>query len=159
HVIVPFSAGSTTDIVPRIVFEQLSLLLGQPLIVENRPGAGGTIGAGMVAKANPDGYTALGNSSAQPAAPALYAQLGYRPAGDFAAVAALGTSPNVLVVSPAGGYKTVADLVAAGRVRPGTLNFSSVGAGSATHLSAERFLLGAGIKAVHVPFKGGPEAM
>ena len=157
--VVPFGAGSTTDIVPRVVFEQLSQQLGQTIVVENRAGAGGTIGTGLVAKADPDGYTMLVNSNAHTISPSLYANLSYDPARDFASVAALGVSPNVLVVSPTRGFKTVRDLVAAAKAKPGALNFSSVGVGTATHLSAERFRMSAGIEAVHVPFKGGAEAM
>lgn len=157
--VVPYGAGSTTDIVPRVVFEQLSMQLGQPIVVDNRAGAGGTIGAAVVAKAEPDGYTILVNSSAHTISPSLYPNLGYHPATDFVAVVPLGTSVNVLVVSPAKGFRTVGDLVAAGKAKPGTLNFSSVGVGTATHLSAERFVASARLQAVHVPFKGGGEAM
>ena len=157
--IVPVAAGSTTDIVPRVVFEQLSTQLGQTIVVENRTGAGGTIGAGFVAKADPDGYTLLVHSNAHTIAPALYPNLNYDPERDFAAVIPLGTSPNVLVVSPASGFKTVGDLVAAAKARPGGLNFSSVGIGTATHLSAERFRASAALDMVHIPFRGGAEAM
>ena len=144
--IVPYGAGSTTDIVPRVVFDQLSSQLGQSIIVENHPGAGGTIGSAFVAKADPDGYTLLVNSSAHTISPALYPNLSYDPARDFAAVIPLGVSPNVLVVSPSKGFKTVGDLVAAAKAAPGALTFSSVGIGTATHLSAERFRASAGIK-------------
>ena len=157
--IVPVGAGSTTDIIPRVVFEQLSRQLGQAIIVENRAGAGTTLGAAAVAKSSPDGYTLLVNSSAHAISPSLYPDLSYHPARDFAAVIPLGISANVLVVSPAKGWKTVGDFVAAARAKPGVMNFSSVGVGSGTHLSAERFVHSAGIKAVHVPFKGGAEAM
>ena len=157
--VVPYGAGSTTDIIPRVVFEQLSPQLGQPIVVENRAGAGGTIGAASVAKAEPDGYTFLVNSSAHTISPALYSNLGYDPGRDFAAVVPLGISANVLVVSPEKGFKTVGDLIAAAKAKPGALNFSSVGVGTATHLSAERFRLSAGVEAVHIPFKGGAEAM
>ena len=159
RVIVPYGAGSATDIVPRVVFGQLAPQLGQSIVVENRPGAGGTIGAAFVAAAKPDGYTLLVNSTAHTIAPALYPHLSYDPARDFAAIASLGVSPNVLVAAPAEGFKTVGDLVAAAKARPGQLTFASVGVGTATHLSAERFGASAGIKAVHVPFKGGAEAM
>jgi tripartite-type tricarboxylate transporter receptor subunit TctC len=157
--IVPYGAGSTTDIVPRLVFEQLSKQLGETIVVENRPGAGGTIGTAFVAKAAPDGYTMLVNSNAHTISPSLYSNLSYDPKRDFAAVVPLGSSPNVLVVAPGKGFKTVGDLVAAGKARPGALNFSSVGIGTATHLSAERFCFSAGVHAVHIPFKGGAEAM
>ena len=159
HAVVPVGAGSTTDIIPRLVFEQLSRQLGQPLVVENRAGAGGTVGTASVARATPDGYLLLAHGSAHTIAPALHAKLAYDPAGDFAAVVPLGISPSVLVVSPARGFRTVADLVDAARTRPGAVTFSSVGIGSATHLSAERFRASAGIDVLHVPYKGGAEAL
>ena len=159
RMIVPVGAGSTTDIVHRIVAEQLSTQLGQPVIVENRTGAGGTIGTAQVAKADADGHTLLANGSAHTIAPALYANLAYDPARDFAAVAAFGSSPSVLVVSSASGYRTIAELISAGKHKPGALTFSSVGIGTATHLSAERFVSSAGLQALHIPFKGGAEAM
>ena len=157
--VVPFAAGSSTDIVPRVVFEQLSQQLGQTIVVENRTGAGGTIGAASVAKSEPDGYTILASGSSHTISPALYSRLGYDPGRDFAPVVPLGISPNVLVVSPARGYKTVGDLVRAAKDKPGSLTFSSVGIGTATHMSAERFRMSAGIDALHIPFKGGAEAM
>ena len=157
--IVPIAAGSLTDIVPRIVFEQLSTQLGQNIVVENRPGAGQTTGVALVAKSDPDGYTLLANSSAQTIAPAFYPNLSYDPGRDLAAVATLGVSPFVLVVSPNRGFKSVSDLIAAAKAKPRAFNFSSPGVGSASHLSAERFRLSAGVQAVHVPFKGGVEAM
>jgi tripartite-type tricarboxylate transporter receptor subunit TctC len=157
--IVPVGAGSTTDIIPRVVFEQLSAQLGQSVVVENRVGAGGAVGSAFVAKADPDGYTVLAHGSALTISPSLYPHLGYDPARDFAAVVPFGISPSVLVVPPARGWKTVGEFVAAAKAKPGALNFSSVGVGSATHLSAERFCASAGVEAVHVPFKGGAEAM
>jgi tripartite-type tricarboxylate transporter receptor subunit TctC len=157
--VVPVAAGRSTDTIPRIVFEQLSQQLGQGIVVENRTGAGGTIGTAFVAKSEPDGYTILVSGAVHTIVPSLYPKLNYHPVRDFAAVVPLGISPNVLVVSPAKGFKTVADLVAAAKSRPGTFNFSSVGVGSATHLSAERFRSSAGINAVHVPFNGGAQAM
>lgn len=157
--IVPVGAGSSTDIVHRIVLEQVSEQLGQPIVVENRVGAGGTIGTAVVAKAPPDGYTLLANGAAHTIAPALYKNLSYDPVRDFAPIVPLGSSPSVLVVSPAKGMKCASDLVAAARAQPNALNFSSVGIGTATHLSAERFLASAGVQVVHVPFKGGAEAM
>jgi tripartite-type tricarboxylate transporter receptor subunit TctC len=155
--IVPFAAGTLTDILPRVVFEELSTQLGQSIVVENRPGAGSTTAASLVAKADPDGYTILVNSAAHTIAPALYSSLNYDPVRDFAAVVPLGLAPSVLVVSPASGFKTVADFVAAAKAKPGVLNFGSAGVGTATHLSAIRFQSSAGVRAVHVPFKGGPE--
>jgi tripartite-type tricarboxylate transporter receptor subunit TctC len=157
--IVPVGAGSTTDIIPRVVFEQLSAQLGQSIVVENRTGAGGTVGSGFVAKADPDGYTILAHGSALTISPALYRNLGYDPARDLVPVVPFGIMANVLVVPPGRGWKTAGDLVAAARAKPGALNFSSVGVGSATHLSAERFRRSAGVEAKHVPFKGGAEAM
>ena len=157
--VVPVAAGSSTDIIPRLVFEQLSVQLGGPIVVENRSGAGGTIGTAFVAKSVPDGHTILATGSVHTISQSVYSKLTYEPAHDFAAVVPLGISPNVLVVATGKGFKTVNDLIAAGKARPGTLNFSSVGIGTATHLSAERFLLSTGVKAVHIPFKGGAEAM
>jgi tripartite-type tricarboxylate transporter receptor subunit TctC len=157
--VVPYAAGSTTDIVPRVVFDQLSARLGQPIVVDNRAGAGGTIGTTLVARSEADGYTLLVQSSAHVIAPSLYTGLTYDPTRDFAGVIPIGVSPAVLVVTPSRGFKTVSDFVAAAKAKPGTFNFSSVGIGSATHLSAERFRLSADVDAVHVPFKGGAEAM
>ena len=159
RVVVPVAAGSSTDVVPRLVLEQLSRQLGQAIFVENRAGAGTTIGSGFVARAEPDGYTVLAHGSSLTITPSLYPNLAFDAARDFAAVVPLGVSPTVLVVSPARGFRTVGEFVAAARAKPGTFNFSSVGVGSATHLSAERFRFSAGVDAVHVPFKGGAEAM
>ena len=157
--VVPVGAGSSTDIVHRVVLEQLSVQLGQAIVVENRVGAGGTIGTSFVAKAPADGYTLLASGAAHTIAPALYRNLAYDAPRDFVPVAPLGSSPSVLVVSPARGLKNVADLVRFANARPNALNFSSVGVGTATHLSADRFLASAGVRAVHIPFKGGAEAM
>jgi tripartite-type tricarboxylate transporter receptor subunit TctC len=156
---IPVVAGSTIDIISRIVFEQLSQQLGQPIIMENRPGAGGTIGGAAVARAEPDGYTFLMNSSQHSATPAFYPNATYDTARDLAAVAALGSSPNVLVASPAKGFKTLRDLVAAAKAKPGGFAHGTPGVGSAAHLSAERFRLSAGFEGVHVPFRGMPEAL
>jgi tripartite-type tricarboxylate transporter receptor subunit TctC len=156
-VIIPFSAGSTVDIIGRIVLDPLSAQLGQPIVVENRGGAGGTIGAAMVAKADPDGYTLLVNASAHSAAPAAYPNVSYDTARDFSAVVAFGSVPNVMVVSPAKGIKTAQELAAA--AKSGAMTYASAGVGSATHWAAERFRLSAGFKATHVPFRGGPEAL
>ncbi len=159
HAIVAAGAGSTIDIIPRIVFEQLSTQLGQPIVVENRAGAGGTIAAQFVANSEPDGYTVLVNSAAHTIASSLYSNLKYDTTRDFAGILPLGILPQVLVVAPSEGFKTIADLVAAAKSNPDALTFASVGVGSATQMAAERFLVSAGIKAVHVPFKGGAEAM
>jgi tripartite-type tricarboxylate transporter receptor subunit TctC len=153
--IVPFAAGTLTDILPRVVFEELATQLGQTIVVENRPGAGSTTAASLVAKAEPDGYTVLVNSSAHTIAPALYPGLSFDPVRDFAAVVPLGLTPSVLVVSPASGLKTAGDFVATAKAKPGALNFGSAGVGTATYLSAMRFQYSAGVRATHVPFKGG----
>ncbi len=155
--LVPFAAGSTTDIIGRIVVDPLAQQLGQTITVENRGGAGGTIGSAAVAKAEPDGYTLLVNASAHTAAPAAYPHLPYDPAKDFAGVAMFGVVPNVLLVAPSKGINSAAALVA--RAKAGEMTFASAGVGSATHWAAERFLLSAGIKATHIPFRGGPPAL
>ena len=158
HAIVPFTAGSATDIVARTVFEPLSRELGQSIIVENRPGAGGMLGAGMVAKADPDGYSFLVSSSSHTIIPALYSRVPYDTVQDFAGVIPLGSLPNVLVVSPSKGFHTMKDLVAAAKASPGMMTYASAGVGSATHFAVERFRLSAGLQGVHVPFRGTPEA-
>jgi tripartite-type tricarboxylate transporter receptor subunit TctC len=155
--VVPFGAGSTVDIIGRIVLDPLAAALGQTVVVENRGGAGGTIGSAAVAKADPDGYTLLVNASAHSAALAAYPSLAYDPAKDFAAAAVLGVVPNVLLVAPSKGIASARALVE--RAKGGNLTFSSAGVGSATHWAAERFLISAGVKATHVPFRGGPEAL
>jgi tripartite-type tricarboxylate transporter receptor subunit TctC len=154
---IPFSAGSTLDIVGRIVMEQLSAQLGQTIVIENRGGAGGTIGTAAVAKADPDGYTLLINASAHSAAPAAYPNAAYDPARDFSAVIPFGTVPNVAVIAPAKGIKTLKELVAAAKT--GSFTYASAGVGSATHWAAERLRMSAGFNATHVPFRGGPEAL
>jgi tripartite-type tricarboxylate transporter receptor subunit TctC len=159
HVIVPFTAGSGTDIVARTVFEPMGRALGQPVVIENKPGAGGTLGAAQVAKASPDGYTLLVHSAGHVANAAIYSNLSYDTLKDFAGVTPLASLPNVLIVAPDKGYKTVQDLVAAGKAKPGVLNFASAGNGSATHMNAEIFRQSAGFDAQHVPFKGTPEAI
>jgi tripartite-type tricarboxylate transporter receptor subunit TctC len=157
--VVPFTAGSGTDIIARTVGEAMSKSLGQPVIVENKPGAGGTIGAAQVARSDADGYTVLIHSSGHVLNPAIYPSLPYDTVKDLAGVTPLAALPNVLVVSPARGWKTVADVVAAAKAKPGQMNFASAGKGSATHMNAEKFKLRAGIEAQHVPFKGTPEAL
>jgi tripartite-type tricarboxylate transporter receptor subunit TctC len=159
RVIIPFGAGSATDIVPRIVFEPLAAQLGHPIVVENRVGAGGTLGSNVVATAEPDGHTLLAHSNAHTIAPAVYSKLPYDPAADFAGITPLGAVPNMLIISPSKGIKTIQELVATAKAKPGTFNFASVGVGSGTHLSVEKLKLSAGFDAVHVPFRGGPEAL
>jgi tripartite-type tricarboxylate transporter receptor subunit TctC len=155
--IVPFGAGSTIDVIGRIVLDPLSAALGQPIVVENRGGAGGSIGTAAVAKAEPDGYTILIHASAHSAAPAAYPNAPYDAARDIRGVAVFGVVPNVTVISPAKGIKTLKELVAA--AKKGSFTFASAGIGSATHWAAERLRLAAGFNALHVPFKGGPEAL
>ena len=159
HVVVPFTPGSATDIMARTVAEKLSAQLGQPFLVENRAGAGGTIGMGMVAKAEPDGYTILVHSSSYTVTPSTYANLPFDTLRDLTGIAPLGLLPNVLVIAPSKGIRSVRELVSAAKARPGSMNAASIGIGSATHLNAERFRLGAGIEVVNVPFKGTPEAL
>ncbi len=158
-IIVPFTAGSATDILGRTIAQKLTETWGQPVVVENRPGAGGTIGAGVVAHSPADGYTLLVHSAAQAVNPAIYPTLPYDTVKDFVEVATIGGQPNVLVVAPAAGYKSVADLIADAKKRPGALNFGSAGTGSGTHINGEKFKLAAGIDVVHIPYKGTPEAI
>ena len=153
---IPFSAGSSVDVVGRIVMDALSRALGQPIIIENRGGAGGTIGSAQVARAAPDGYTLLINASAHSAAPAAYPNIAYDVVKDFSAVACFGSIPNVVVASPDSGLKTLRDLVEKGK--KSGLTYSSAGVGSATHWAAERLRLAGGFQGTHVPFRGGPEA-
>jgi tripartite-type tricarboxylate transporter receptor subunit TctC len=155
--IVPFGAGSTVDIIGRIVCDPLATAIGQSIVVDNRGGAGGSIGSAMVAKSDPDGYTLLINASAHSAAPAVYPHLTYDPSADFAGVAMFGVVPNVLLVAPSKGITTAKELVA--RAQQGEMTFSSAGTGSATHWAAERFLVSAGIKATHIPYSSGPAAL
>ena len=157
RIVAPLAPGSGTDILARTLAERLSASLGQPVIVENRPGASTMLGAGVVAKAEPDGYTLLVTSSAHTVAPFVHSDLGFDPARDLAAVTPLATLPTVLVVPAARGYNTVHDLVAAAKAKPGSINFAS--AAASTQLNAERFRRAAGFEAVHIPFKGAPEAL
>lgn len=157
--IVPFTAGSGTDIVARTVGESMSRSLGQPIVIENRPGAGGTIGAAQVAKSAPDGYTLLIQAAGHVANPYIYANLPYDTFKDFAGVTPLASLPNVLIVAPSKGWKTVGDLVEKARANPGALNYGSAGTGSATHMNAEVFRMSAKFSAQHVPYKGTPETM
>ena len=158
RIIIPFSPGSGTDIVGRTVAEQLQTQLGQTIIVENRVGAGGTIGVGAVAKAEPDGHTLLIHSTTHVVAATTYSNPGYDVARDFAGITPLVSLPNVLVVAP-NKFKTVKDLVAAAKAKPGTINYASAGAGSAAHLNGERFRIATGLDVQHIPYKGGPEGL
>jgi tripartite-type tricarboxylate transporter receptor subunit TctC len=159
RLIAPFSAGSTVDVVGRLLIDPLSQQLGQPVILENRVGVGGMTAATMVARADPDGHTILISSSAHSAIPAIYPEVPYDTTRDFAAVVSLGSSPNVVVVSPTKGFRTLKDLVAVAKSRQGGLTYATAGVGSGTHLSTERLRVAAGFDAVHVPFNGMPEAL
>ena len=156
-IIVPFTGGSVTDIMARSVSDKLAASLGQPVIVVNRAGAGGTLGIGQVAKAAPDGYTLVVVSAGHAVNPVIYDKLSYDNSKDLAGVIPLGNLPSVLFVSPALGVKSVHELIALAKARPGTLNYPSAGIGSASHVNAEKFIAVTGIKAVHVPLKGAPE--
>ena len=156
--VVPLAAGSASDVMGRVVLDQVSRQVGQPIVVENRPGAGGTIGANVVAKAPPDGNTIL-VYGALAISHALYSKLPYSTLDDFAPVVPIGQQPLVLVTAPAKGFKTLADLIAAAKARPGALNYASAGIGSASHFAAERLRVSAGIEAQHVTFRGANEAL
>ena len=157
--IVSFTPGSATDIVGRIVGAKLSEYWGQPVIVENRSGAGGAIGSAAVSKSAPDGYTLLINSSAHSVNPAIFANLPYDTIKDFTDIAPLAVQPNVLVVIGGSPYKTLSDLIGYARANPGKLNFGHAGVGSGTHLNTEKLLARAGVTATIVPFKGTPEVV
>jgi len=157
--VIPFGAGSAADVLPRLVFDRLAIELGQPIIIENRVGAGGTIGTSAAAKAEPDGYTILAHSSALTAAPALFPNLGYDAARDLASVLMLGSSPNVMITPVTRPWRTAQEFIAAAKAKPGSISFGSVGIGSAVHISSEKFKLAAGIEATHVPYRGGSEVI
>lgn len=153
------TAGATSDLIGRTVTEPLSRQLGQQMLIDQRGGAGGTIAAGIVARSEPDGYTLLLTSSAQSGMTWLYSKLPFDPVKDFAGVAPLADLPSVIVVPPQRNWNSLKDLIAAAKARPGLLNFGSGGVGSGTHLNSEKFMLGAGISANHVPYKGMPEVL
>lgn len=159
RLIVPLTAGSGADVAGRIVARHMSEALKVPITVENRPGAGGQIGTQVVATAPADGYTLLVQSASHAANPAIYKKLPYDPLKDLVDVALLGTTPYVMVTSKDGPYKSPKALIDDARARPGQVNFASAGVGSSTHLAAEYFAQVAGIKMVHVPYKGSPEAI
>jgi tripartite-type tricarboxylate transporter receptor subunit TctC len=156
---IPFAAGSATDLVPRAVFEVLAGELGQPIVVENRGGAGGTIAGNAVVRAEPDGYTILAAGTALTIAPWIVPNMPYDTAKELASALMIGQNSDVLVVPPSRGWKTVTDLVTAAKAKPGSINYSSAGVGTGTHLNAEKFRLSAGFEAVHIPYKGGAEAL
>jgi tripartite-type tricarboxylate transporter receptor subunit TctC len=158
--ISPFPPGGAVDIITRITAQGLSETLGQPVVVENRSGAGGTIGADAAAKAPPDGYTLFsGGIATHGIAPALYSKLGYDAVRDFAPLSMIGTTPNVLIVNPAVPVRTVAEFIAYARATPGKLNYGSPGIGTSPQLTMELFKMTAGIDLVHIPYKGNAPAL
>jgi len=159
RVLIPVSAGSQTDIVARLLGQRMSENWGQQVLVDNRPGAGGTVAGNMLVSAQPDGHTLMLNSISHAVNASLYAKLPFDTLKDFAGVAQVGSTPNVLVVSPEVPARNLRDLIALAKSRPGQLNFASAGIGTGTHLNGEQFKLAAGIDIVHVPFKGTPEAL
>lgn len=159
HIVIGFSPGSTTDILARTVGQKMYEAWGQPVLVDNRPSAGGVVASNAVATAPPDGYTLLVVSAGHAATAAMFTKLPYDTLKDFAGVSRIANVPSILVVSPTLGVKSVKDLVALAKSKPGRLNFSSPGVGSANHLAGELFKTLADIQAVHIPYKGIPEAM
>lgn len=159
HVMITFPPGSGTDIVGRIVGQKLSEYWGQPVVAENRGGAGGSIGSAVVAKAAPDGYMLMINSNAHAVNPAIYAKLPYDTLKDFVEIAPLAGAPNVLIVSSSSKLKSLADLLAEARAAPGKMNVASAGVGSGTHLNLESFKLATHIDVTHIPYKGTQEVM
>src|SRR6267142_5257381 len=159
HAIISFTPGSSTDIVGRIVLQKLSEIWGQPVIPENRAGAGGSIGTAVVAKAPADGYMLLIDSNAHTVAPSIYAKLPYDIQKDFVDISPLALQPNVLIVNAASQYKTLMDVVNAAKAKPGAINWGHAGIGSGTHLNTEKFVAAADIKVTQVPFKGTPEVV
>jgi tripartite-type tricarboxylate transporter receptor subunit TctC len=159
RVIVPYAAGSATDLIPRTIFDALGAKTGHTFVVENRLGGGTTVGASAVARAEPDGYTILVHSNAIVTVPAIQANVPYDPVRDFSAITPLGNVPLVLVVAPEKNIKTVQQLVAVARQKPGSINYAAAGIGTPPHLTAERFRLAAGFEGTLVPFKGAPEAL
>src|SRR5262245_36433125 len=159
RVLIGFCAGSEIDTIGRLVAAKMSEGLGQQLVVENRLGAGGTLAAGAVASAAPDGYTLLINSVSHAAVKDLYKNLPFDTIKDFAPVSQLTSAPNVLLVAPNSGFKSVKDLVTFAKEKPGQMNFGSAGVGSGTHMTLEQFRLATGIQVQHVPYKGVPEVM
>jgi len=159
RVVVPYAAGSATDLIPRTVFEQVTAQTGHTFVVDNRLGGGTTVGTSAVAKAEPDGHTILVHSNALVTVPAIQPNVPYDPVRDFSGITPLGSVPLILVVSPEKGIKSAQQLVAAAKARPGSINYAAAGIGTPPHLTAERFRLAAGFEGQLVPFKGAPEAL
>jgi tripartite-type tricarboxylate transporter receptor subunit TctC len=158
-IIVPFAPAGPTDIMARILAQNLGAAIGGNIITENRSGAGGNIGIGYVAHAEPDGYTLLVCSSAYVVNPGLYARVPYNPTKDFAPIAELGTSPNVILIDPKLGINTIAELIARAKAHPDELNYASPGIGTTPHLSGELLKIAGGINITHVPFSGAAPAI
>jgi tripartite-type tricarboxylate transporter receptor subunit TctC len=156
--VIPFAPGGSTTIVGRVIADKMSETLGEKIVVDNRPGAGGTVGTKAVAKSEPDGYTiVLGYTGTLAIGPSLYKNVGYDPRKDFAPIGLIGNAPNSLVVHPSFPAKTIAELIAYAKANPGKVNFGSAGAGTVSHITGEYFAASAGIKLVHIPYKGtGP---
>ena len=157
RIIVPFTPGSATDILARSVSDRMAAGLGQPVIVENRPGAGGTLGTALVAKSPADGYMLAVVSAGHAVNPAIYQDLPYDTVKDLSGVIPLASLPSVLIVPAALGVKSVRELIELAKAKPGALNYISAGIGSASHVNAEKFRAVTGISAVHIPVKGAPE--
>jgi len=156
--VIPFAPGGSTSIVGRVIADKMSQLLGQSIVVDNRPGAGGTVGTKYVAKSDPDGYTLLlGYTGTLAIGPSIYKEVGYDPTKDFAPIGMIGNAPSALVVHPSFPAHTVAELIAYAKANPGKVNFGSAGVGSVNHITGEYFARSAGIQLVHIPYKGtGP---
>ena len=156
--VIPFAPGGSTSIVGRVIADKMSQLLGQSIVVDNRPGAGGTVGTKYVAKSDPDGYTLLlGYTGTLAIGPSLYRNVGYDPRRDFAPIGMIGNAPSTLVVHPSFPARSVAELIAYAKANPGKVNFGSAGTGSVNHITGEYFARAAGITLVHIPYKGtGP---
>lgn len=159
RVVVTFAPGSTTDIIARAIADKMAQSMGQPLVIDNKGGASGTIGQAFVAQAAPDGYTLMVHSSSHTVSPSTFAKLPFDTVADFAGISPISSTPNVLVIAPSKNIKTLQALVAAAKAKPGSMNYATAGQGSATHLNAEKFKMAAQIDAVNIPFKGSAEAV
>src|ERR1043165_595239 len=159
RIVVPFTAGATTDTLARLIGKELSTIYGQPVVADNRPGAGGHIGADLVAKAPPDGYTLVLGTIGIHAAYAIYKSLPYDPAKDLQPVTVLAELPNVVIVHPSVPAKTLGEFIALAKAKPGEINFASAGNGSSTHMIGELFKIAAGVQLAHVPYRGSAPAL
>ena len=155
----PFGAGSAGDVVPRLFFEKLSTELGQPIVIENRVGAGGSVGTGAVAKSDPDGYTLLSQTNAISIAPAIFPNLNYDTTKELSSVLMIGYAANVMIVPNERPWKTIQDFLASAKTKGTVINYGSVGVGSAVHISSEKFRAAAGFEATHIPYRGGSEVI